>query len=150
MWKVFVWMKSSFCFGLGAWKTRFFGKNYQLDCEKCNIRARSYFLWKETEWKLNWLSFPAIERKIGFWAKVFLGKLFSAQLAEIPSICLDVNFGETVFLMIVKVFEFFWMSRSKKQLVYNKSKISFDRVVENENGIWRVQRNISISFLLFS
>ena len=40
------------------------------------------------------------------------------------------------------------MFTSKKQLVYNKSKISFARVVENENGIWRVQRNSSISFLL--
>ena len=92
----------------------------------------------------NWMK-NRILGESSFWSEVF-----SAHLADLSSICSDVNFGETIFLMRVKIFESFRMFRSKKQLVYNKSKISFVRVVENENGIWRVQRNISISFLLFS
>ena len=150
--KTFVWMKF-FAFSILEMEHKnlgFLAKNYRLDCEKSNLRVPSYFRWKKTtKVKLfifsgNWMK-NRILGESSFWSEVF-----SAQLADLSSICSDVNFGETIFLMRVKIFESFRMFRSKKQLVYNKSKISFVRVVENENGIWRVQRNISISFLLFS
>ena len=130
-------------------KLGFLAKNYRLDCEKSNLRVPSYFRWKKTiKVKLfifsgNWMKYRILGKSF-FWSEIF-----SAQSADLSSICSDVDFGETIFLMIVKIFESFRMFKSKKLLVYNKSKISFGRVVENENGIWRVQMNNSINFLLF-
>ena len=55
----------------------------------------------ENKRKINFL--PDFEQKIWFCAEFLsLGKKISARLTELPSVCLEGIFGETVFLRILK------------------------------------------------